>query len=295
MNLGMHFSIAGGLPKALVLARRLACTALQIFVQNPRSWRWRQVPAQEMAIFRQQRRQYGINIVATHLSYLPNLAAADEPLYQRSWERLQAELALAQDLEVDYLVCHPGHAEDAAAGYQRLAAGLADVLARQPPPPLILLENTAGQKNELGADLRALGAILSRCPLPIGLCLDTAHAFAAGYNLRRADHRRRLRQEIARGPGLTALKLIHCNDSLYPCGSRRDRHWHLGQGCIGRRGLQKFLAQFAGYAAAIILETPKKTAADDPRNLSTARALASGLGEMPAAIPPGPGPDGGRR
>lgn len=296
MHIGMHLSIAGGLPLSLARAHFLGCSALQIFVQNPRAWGWRPVPAEEIAAFREGRRRYGIKVVAAHLSYLPNLAAGDEPLYQRSWERLRAELALAQALGLDYLVCHPGHTVDPEEGRRRLIAGLQVVVRALPPPPLVLLENTAGQKNELGASLIALGEILSLCQVPIGLCLDTAHAFAAGYNLRQAGHRRRLGREIAAGPGLATLQLIHLNDSLHPCGSRRDRHWHLGQGRIGRLGLQKFISEYAGVAAALILETPKKEPTDDPRNLAVAKDLAAGLPrKTPAVTPRGPDPNGGGR
>ncbi len=296
MHIGMHLSIAGGLPTSLARAHSLGCSALQIFVQNPRAWGWRPVPTEEIASFRENRRRYGINVIAAHLSYLPNLAANDEPLYRRSWERLRAELALAQALGLDYLVCHPGHAVDPEEGRQRLISGLHDAVSALPPPPLILLENTAGQKNELGASLTALGEILALCQGSVGLCLDTAHAFAAGYNLRQVKHRRRLGRELAAGPGLAALQLIHLNDSLYPCGSRRDRHWHLGQGHIGRSGLQKFLCEYAAATAAVILETPKKEPADDPRNLALAKDLAASLvRKTPAVRPPKPDPGAGRR
>jgi deoxyribonuclease-4 len=296
MHIGMHLSIAGGLPQSLVRAHVLGCSALQIFVQNPRAWGWRPVPAEEIASFRENRQRYGIKVIAAHLSYLPNLAASDEPLSRRSWERLRAELTLAQALGLDFLVCHPGHAVDPEAGQHRLIAGLQGVVTALPPPPLILLENTAGQKNELGASLIALGEILSLCQVPVGLCLDTAHAFAAGYNLRQAEHRRRLGREIAAGPGLKALRLIHLNDSLHPCGSRRDRHWHLGQGRIGRLGLRKFISEYASAAAALILETPKKEPTDDLRNLALAKELAGSLlRETPATTPRAPDPIGGGR
>lgn len=290
----MHLSIAGGLPQALVRAHRLACTAVQLFVQNPRSWRWRQVSEEEIGSFREKRQHLGINVVVAHLSYLPNLAADDGALYERSWERLRAELALARALALDYLVCHPGHAADLEAGHQRLAAGLQEVVRALPPPPLILLENTAGQKNELGHTLPELSDILRRTQVPAGLCLDTAHAFAAGYNLRQAAHRRRLCQEIAAGPGLPAWRLIHLNDSLVACGSRRDRHWHLGRGAIGLTGLRKFFQEVPGHVAAVILETPKKEPGDDPGNLAVARDLLSGrLRRTSAATPPASDPNGG--
>jgi deoxyribonuclease-4 len=138
---------------------------------------------------------------------------------------------------------------------------------------MILLENTSGQKNELGHAIGDLHRIISLSQVPVGLCLDTAHAFAAGYNLRVAAGRNKLLQELTQGPGLQALKVIHLNESKFPCGSQRDRHWHLGQGTIGLRGLKKLLQRCSPLVKAVILETPKKHPADDARNLALARNL----------------------
>jgi deoxyribonuclease IV len=273
MKLGIHLSIAGGLPKSLDRAQSLKCQALQIFVQNPRGWRWRPVSGPEIEAFSTKRQLNGIELVIAHLSYLPNLAAAEEQLYYRSWERLRQELALGKSLGLDYLVCHPGHACGDEVSLQRVASGLNRIVAELPPPPLVLLENTAGQKNELGHAISELHQIMSLSRVPVGLCLDTAHAFAAGYNLRVAGGRKRLLKEISAGPGLAALKVVHLNDSLLPCGSHRDRHWHLGQGTIGLPGLGKFLQSCSSWVQAVILETPKKHPDDDARNLIAARKL----------------------
>jgi deoxyribonuclease IV len=277
MKLGVHLSIAGGLPKSLDRARALGCQSMQIFVQNPRGWRWRPVSGLEIEAFSQQRQLNGIELVIAHLSYLPNLAAANEQLYCRSWERLRHELVLGKSLGLDYLVCHPGHASGDEVSLHRVASGLNRAITELPPPPLVLLENTSGQKNELGHSISDLNQIMSLSRVPVGLCLDTAHAFAAGYNLRIAAGRKMLLREITAGPGLLALKVIHLNDSLYPCGSQRDRHWHLGQGTIGLPGLGKFLQSCSPWVKAVILETPKKQPDDDVRNLATARKLILGL------------------
>ncbi|MBM4288676.1 MAG: deoxyribonuclease IV [Deltaproteobacteria bacterium] len=273
MKLGLHLSIAGGLPRALDRAHALGCQAVQIFLQNPRGWRWRPVPAGEIAEFREKRRLHGIDLVVAHLSYLPNMAAVEPELFQLSWERLHQELTLGKALEIDYLVCHPGHASAEAASFDRVAAGLRRIITETPPPPLILLENTSGRKNELGQHIAELHRIISSAGVPLGLCVDTAHAFAAGYNLRLAHGRRQLLQEIAQGPGLAALKIIHLNEALFSCGSHRDRHWHLGQGNIGRRGLRGFLAGCSPFVQGVILETPKAAPDDDVLNLAAARSL----------------------
>ena len=273
MKLGMHLSIAGGLPKSLDRAQVLGCQALQIFLQNPRGWRWRPVPRLEINNFLEKRQLHGIGLVIAHLSYLPNLAAADEPLYCRSWERLRQELTLGKSLGLDYLVCHPGHASADAVSFGRLASGLHRLVSELPPPPLILLENTSGQKNELGHKIFHLQHIITLSRVPVGLCLDTAHAFAAGYNLRLAAGRKLLLQEITVGSGLQALKLIHLNDALFPCDSHRDRHWHLGQGTIGLQGMKKLLRCVFPWVEGVILETPKKNEYDDARNLAVARRI----------------------
>jgi deoxyribonuclease IV len=295
MKLGMHFSIAGGLPNSLERAKALGCQAVQIFLQNPRSWHWRSVPAPEIAVFLEKRLFHKIDLVIAHLSYLPNLAATDDHLYRRSWERLRQELILGKALGLDYVVCHPGHASADEATLDRVASGLNRTVSELPPPPLVLLENTAGQKNELGHAILELYQIMLLSQVPVGLCLDTAHAFAAGYNLRHAAGRSLLLREIATGPGLPALKIIHLNDSLFPCDSHRDRHEHLGQGTIGLSGLGKFLHNCSPWAEGIILETPKIQPGDDAHNLATARTLlAAQPKRTPASTPPELDPDDGR-
>jgi deoxyribonuclease-4 len=295
MKLGMHLSIAGGLPNCLERANALGCQAVQIFLQNPRTWRWRSVPGPEIEAFVEKRLFHKIDLVIAHLSYLPNLAAADDHLYRRSWERLRQELILGKALGLDYLVCHPGHAGPVKASLDRVAAGLNRIVSEVPPPPLVLLENTAGQKNELGCAIPELYQIMLLSQIPVGLCLDTAHAFAAGYNLRHAAGRNLLLREIAAGPGLPALKIIHLNDSLFPCNSHRDRHGHLGQGTIGLSGLGNFLHSCSPWVAGIILETPKTQPDDDVHNLAAARTLlAAQPKRTPTSIPPDLDPDDGR-
>jgi deoxyribonuclease-4 len=275
MRLGFHLSIAGSLGRALGEAQHLGCQALQIFVQNPRAWRWRDIPAATLAAFRQERRRLGLSPLVVHLTYLPNLASDDRALYQRSRQRLLAELALARDLAADYLVCHPGHASPEPESARRLARTLKAVVSALPPPPLILLENTAGQGRELGRHPEEIAQIMELSRVPLGLCLDTAHAFGAGYDLRQVAGLERLLAGIARGPGLERLKVIHLNDSKTPMGSCRDRHWHLGRGAIGLPGLARLLSHPLVRPDAVIMETPKRHPADDWVNLLTARSLIS--------------------
>ena len=273
MRLGFHLSIAGSLLRAIKQAQVLGCQALQIFIQNPRAWKWRDIPAIEIDAFVAARRQAGLGPLAVHLTYLPNLASVDPALYQKSGARLARELALARDLQADYLICHPGHAPQAPESFARVARVLAAAVEQTPPPPLVLLENTAGQGQELGWNPEQLGLIMRLAGVPLGLCLDTSHAFGAGYDLRHFGGVARLLAETARGSGLESIKIIHLNDSLVPLGSRRDRHTHLGQGTIGLEGFRQLFSHPWLHPEAAIMETPKRHQADEWRNLLTARTL----------------------
>ena len=277
MRIGFHLSIAGSLLRAIKQARVLGCQALQIFIQNPRAWKWRDLSRGEIEAFKAARRLAGLGPLAVHLTYLPNLASVDAALYQRSTERLEQELALARDLEADYLICHPGHAPQAPESLQRVARALRDAVLKIPPPPLVLLENTAGQGQELGWNQEQLGWIMRLAGVPLGLCLDTSHAFGAGYDLRHPAGVARLLAETAQGPGLGSIKIIHLNDSLTPLGSRRDRHAHLGQGAIGLKGFHQLLSHPWLRPIAAIMETPKRHQADEWRNLLAARSLTPTL------------------
>jgi deoxyribonuclease-4 len=218
-----------------------------------------------------------------HLGYLPNLAAADPTLYALSTERLSRELDLARALKADYLVVHPGHGPLGEASFTRVARALALAVALAPPPPLVLLENTAGQGQELGWRFEHLERIITLSGVPLGLCLDTAHAHGAGYDLSNPPGVARLLADLARGPGLDAVKIIHLNDSRVPVNSRRDRHWHLGRGAIGLAGLRHLFSLPWLKPEAAILETPKPHQAYEWYNLLVARSLVPGT----LLLPPG--------
>lgn len=277
MRLGFHLSIAGSMLKAISQAQGLGCQALQIFVQNPRAWKWRPVDRGEIRDFTRARRRAGLGPLMVHLSYLPNLAAPDPALQQRSAARLAQELSLARDLEADYLVTHPGHGDLTEASFRLVAAALAAAVSRVPPPPLVLLENTAGQGLELGWRLGHLKRLMEMSGVDLGLCLDTAHAFAAGYDLRNSHGVSLLLGEIARGPGLDRLKMLHLNDSRGAFNSRVDRHEHLGLGSLGLEGLRQLLAHPWLRPEGAIMETPKRHPADEWRNLLVARSLVPTL------------------
>jgi deoxyribonuclease-4 len=282
MRLGFHLSIAGSLCRAVYQAQVLGCQALQIFVQNPRGWQWRPVAPAAIQDFSRARVQAGLGPLVVHLGYLPNLATADPALYAMSTERLLRELELARALGADYLVVHPGHGPLELAIAQ-VARALALAVSQVPPPPLVLLENTAGQGRELGWRFHHLERIITLSRVPLGLCLDTAHAHGAGYDLSSPPGITRLLADLARGPGLDAVKIIHLNDSRVPLNSRRDRHWHLGRGAIGLPGLRHLLSHPWLNPEAAILETPQPHQAYEWYNLLMARSLVPGTLLLPPA------------
>lgn len=281
MRLGFHLSIAGSLRRAVYQAQVLGCQALQIFVQNPRGWKWRPVAPAEIRGFSRARCQAGLGPLVVHLGYLPNLATADPALYALSTERLLRELVLARELSADYLVVHPGHGPLGEASFAQVARALALAVSQVPPPPLVLLENTAGQGQALGWRFEHLERIISLSGVPLGLCLDTAHAHGAGYDLGSPQGVDRLLANLARGPGLDSVKIINLNDSLVLLNSRRDRHWHLGQGAIGLAGLRHLLSHPWLKPEAAIMETPKQHQGHEWYNLLVARSLVDGAPLLP--------------
>jgi deoxyribonuclease-4 len=196
---------------------------------------------------------------------------------------LLRELELARALKADYLVAHPGHGPLEEASFAQVARALALAVSQVPPPPLVLLENTAGQGRELGWRFEHLAHIITLSGVPLGVCLDTAHAHGAGYDLGSPPGVARLLADLARGPGLDAVKIIHLNDSRVACNSRRDRHWHLGRGAIGLPGLRQLFSHPWLKPEAAILEPPKPHQGYEWYNLLMARSLVPGT----LLLPPG--------
>jgi deoxyribonuclease IV len=262
-RLGAHLSIAGGLPRAVDRAIASGCEALQIFTKNASQWRARPLPNAEVAAFRAAVAAAGIGPVVAHDSYLINLAAADPLLRVRSLEALGEELDRAEALGLMGLVMHPGAYTTGteAAGLELIADGLRRLLAARPGGrTLVLLEHTAGQGSTIGHRFEHLAAILDRLngSPRLGVCLDTCHLLAAGYDLCDPAGYESTFRQFDRLVGLSRLKVLHLNDSKRPCGSRVDRHEHIGKGCLGLEPFRRLLndRRFAGLP--MLLETPKK-------------------------------------
>ncbi|MCL6481522.1 MAG: deoxyribonuclease IV, partial [Firmicutes bacterium] len=250
LRVGVHVSIAGGLRRSLERAHALGCTALQIFSTSPRMWPTRRsarnwLSAAEAENFRVRRAELGLGPLVVHDNYLINLASLDRAMHARSVRALREELARAVLIGAEYLVLHPGNAGAAPLEHaiRTVAAGLRQATHGLTLGPLrILLENTAGQGSAIGWRFEHLEAILRACPeLPLGVCLDTAHTFAAGYDITSETGLERTLAEFSATIGFDRLLVVHVNDSKAPAGSRVDRHEHIGRGKIGLENFRRFL------------------------------------------------------
>jgi deoxyribonuclease IV len=287
-RLGAHLSIAGGLPRAVDRAVASRCDALQIFTKSAGQWRARVLPADEIALFRTRVEATGIRPVVAHNSYLINLAASERALRQQSIAALGEEIDRAEALGLDGLVMHPGsHTSGThAAGLVAIAQGLRGLLkARRRGRTMILLEHTAGQGTNLGHRFEHLAAIielLDGSPR-VGVCLDTCHLLTAGYDICSVEGYEQTFRDFDRLIGFDRLRVFHLNDSKRPCGSRVDRHEHIGKGCLGLEPFRRILNDRRFADLPMLLETPKLDTPEsrrqgdvdpwDARNLRTLRKL----------------------
>jgi deoxyribonuclease IV len=278
-RIGFHAPIKDGLHQALIIAKETGCEAVQLFSRNPRGWMAKPLTRECIDLFRRTRRATGLSPVLIHTNYLINLAAADELILTRSIASFREEVERAILLGVDYLVLHPGSArgsceteaiEICALSLKVACQGLSFGRLR------ILLENTAGQGQCIGHRFEHLGEIMKYCPeLPLGVCIDTAHSFTAGYDIRETDGLQSTIEVVRRTVGLRKIRAIHFNDSRAPYNSRVDRHWHIGEGHIGRDALRRFAQHPQLAHAAFILETPYDDPRADLKNLEALRSFVS--------------------
>ena len=278
--LGVHVSVAGGLTAAIERAEELRCTAIQIFVKNASQWRGKETTDEEAAAFRAARAGSRVGPLLAHASYLINLCAGGPELLEKSRQALADELTRCARLGVDGLVVHPGAHVGAGeeAGIECAAASLDAVLAALPDVPTrVLLENTAGQGSCLGHRLEHLAKIRSLVTQPerVGVCLDTCHAFAAGYAIHEPAGYEDFLARVEELLGLDALGGIHLNDSLRPFGSRRDRHAHIGKGELGLDTFARILQDPRLARVPMVMETdPGDGMKKHKRDLRTLRRLA---------------------
>lgn len=276
-RIGLHLSIAGGLHNSLEKARSLGCDTVQIFSHNPRGWTVQERRPEEINAFRRLRTDYSISPVYIHTSYLVNLASSNSALLEKSVAMVRYEMETADLIGADYVVLHTGSAsgDDPVRARSRVAAALSAVAGGGHWRAGLLLENTAGERGDITSKIEDLAEIIRSSPdgLVAGICMDTCHAHAAGYDISTETGFKALADEIERFVGLDRLRLIHLNDSKGLHASGRDRHEHIGEGSIGISGIKRVLTYPAFRNIPLILETPKKTEEDDARNLLTVRKL----------------------
>jgi deoxyribonuclease-4 len=262
---------------SLERARELGCNTMQIFSHNPRGWAIKGKSADEIEIFVQSRKKNYIFPVYIHTSYLINLASANPALAQKSMDMVLQEMDIADSIGAEYVVLHTGSAsgEDAGIARKRAIACLTAVAKRGEWKAGLLLENTAGERGDITSRLEDIAEILDKVPgkLISGICIDTCHAFSAGYDIREGEGVQSFMDEIIRYTGKEKIKLLHLNDAKGTLGGGLDRHEHIGKGTIGIRGFKRFLNHNVFSNIPLILETPKKTPDDDFNNLETVRKL----------------------
>ena len=279
MQIGAHVSISGSLDIAIDNAVERECNAFQIFTRNPRSWFAKDLDPVEVKKFKEKLQKSKIDRMATcaHMPYLPNLSSPDDDGYQKSIKSMTQEVERCHKLGIPYLVTHLGSHKGSGEenGMRRLVSALNKV-AETKADVMILLETTAGQKNSVGSVFTQLGEIFSKCKpsKKFGICLDTCHAFVAGYDLRKKEDVIKAIKKFDDVIGLENLKILHLNDSKGELNSNRDRHDHIGLGAIGKEGLGEIVKIMNKNNIPIVLETPIDDIRDDFENISKAKSLA---------------------
>ncbi len=282
--LGAHVSVAGGLSTAPGRGKTIGADVIQIFSKQNTRWMGKALEEDEARAFRDACAAAGIPAAAVHCAYLINLASAKEAVRTRSLYALEDEASRAAMLGIPYLVMHPGSCGDdpGETGIARIASALKE-FGRLPHGVSLLLENTAGQGSSIGSTMEQIRALLDAAGAPpdVGVCLDSAHLFEAGYDIASDGGWRAFLEELGRCGILPRVRLWHLNDSRTAGGSRVDRHFHIGEGTIGLPAFGRILACPAFRALPMVLETPKDGADEfemDIRNLAVLRRLKRGAG-----------------
>lgn len=278
-RLGAHMSIAGGVDKSFLLGEEVGCETIQIFNKSNNQWHAKPLKTEEIESFKNNRERTGIEPVVAHDSYLINLASPDEGLLKKSREAFLIEMERCEILEIPYLVMHPGShvGSGVETGLARIAESLNWLHDQTSGYRLqVLLETTAGQGTNLGFNFEQLSTIIKKVAAQerLGVCLDTCHVFAAGYDIGSEQGYADTWKQFEDVLGLDRLKVIHLNDAKKDLGSRVDRHEHIGAGAIGLEGFRRLVNDERLTHIPMILETPKGTDyAEDKENLAVLRGL----------------------
>jgi len=265
--LGAHLSIAKGFDHAVYEAQSLGCNTLQIFTKNANTWKEREVSDPELKRFHQAKHETGIQIIASHTSYLINLASEEPEIRKKSIQALKTEMIRSCQLELSYVVIHPGAHKGAGVnqGLNRIAESLNTIFDQLTTNiPLLLLETTAGQGSSLGSCFGHLSTIMEKVirSEKLGICMDTSHIFAAGYDIRTDESYNHTMKAFNSTIGFQHLHLFHLNDSKKDIGSGIDRHEHIGRGFIGTDAFRRIMNDPKFINVPKIIETPKENNMD---------------------------------
>lgn len=283
VKLGAHMSIAGGYFKAVDAAAEFGMDVVQLFTKNNNQWAAKAITDSDCLLFQEAMKRTGVTRPLSHSSYLINLASPKDELWHKSIDSMVVEWNRAEQLGLDGVVMHPGsHVESTPeVGLERIATALQQVYEQvEPKNSWLLLENTAGQGTNLGWSMEQIGWLLKRSgeEMQVGVCLDTCHAHAAGYDFSTADGFKAWEKDARLHGVLNSIRALHLNDSKKGCGSRVDRHEHIGHGTIGLEGFRRVLQQKTLRKLPMYLETEKGTNDDeeewDAINLRVLRELA---------------------
>jgi len=281
MRFGFHISIAGGFSKVVERAKVRSCETIQFFSRNPRGWKYDPLYEKEVEKFRTSIQSSGLFPLFLHLPYLPNIASFESKFYKRSIDSIAIDLERAEQLGAQYLIIHIGHRLDCSEDEAIVAVsrGIEQAFERVKNQIILLLENTAGQGTEIGNTFEQIKKIIDRVKEKerIGVCLDIAHSFEAGYDLSNKEGIERTLESFDKMIGLKRLHLLHLNDSKTPLGSRKDRHWHIGEGYIGLEGFRYLINHPLLRHLPGIMETPRKDTVEDLKNM---RVIKSLVGEI---------------
>lgn len=277
MRFGFHISISGGFSKVVERAVARKCETIQLFSRNPRGWKLTPLGTDDVKIFRREIEGAGISPVFVHMPYLPNLATSEAQLKLKSVEALRQDLERTEALGSQFLILHVGSrkAIPQMEALSNVAKAINEGLSRITNTVKLLLENTAGMGSEVGSRFEEIGEILKRVKYPdrTGVCLDTAHAYEAGYDISTEEGLEATLIELDELVGLDRVHVLHLNDSKTPLGSRVDRHWHIGEGFIGIEGFGRIVNHPKLCRLPGIMETPRADTEDDMRNMKIVRSL----------------------
>jgi deoxyribonuclease-4 len=276
-EVGLHVSVAGSLDLAFDRASDLGANTFQIFTRNPNQWKFKPLTDEGVAAFREKRRASGFRHVVDHMPYLPNLASPERATMKISRYSLDEEVKRCDTLGIDYLVIHLGShlGKGTAVGIANIAGACKEALSGSEGESMILLENMAGQKNSVGARFEELRAILDKVANDgrMGVCFDSCHAFAAGFDLRNEEAVEGTIGLFDEVLGHERLKVVHLNDSKGALGSRLDRHENVGKGKIGKKGLKALVNHRGVVGQPLVMETPYEDVTSMKQSIRLVRTL----------------------